>query len=86
MEAVPGERPVGNRLSLSFRVGKSELFDSMQVLSTLSDESETVEVAMTVDATARESYDQTWVRNAIRERLEEAGVDVSVELSGADDS
>jgi hypothetical protein len=77
---------VGTRLSLSFRVGKSELFDSMQVLSTLSDESESVEVAMTIDATAKESFDQTWVRNAIRERLEEAGIEVSLDLSSAADN
>jgi hypothetical protein len=70
----------GTRLSLSFRVGKSELFDSMQVLSTLSDESESVDVSLKVDATAKESFDQTWVRNAIRERLEEAGIDAEIEL------
>lgn len=70
----------GTRLSLAFRVGKSELFDSMQVLSTLSDESETVDVSVSVRATAKESYDQTWVRNAIRERLEEAGIDAEIVL------
>jgi hypothetical protein len=76
----------GTHLSMSFRVGKSELFDSMQVLSTLSDESETVDVSVSVDATAKESYDQTWVRNAIRERLEEAGIDATVDLvSGESD-
>jgi hypothetical protein len=72
---------VGTSLSLSFRVGKSELFDSMQVLSALSDESKTLEVSVNVDATAKAEYDQTWVRNAIRERLEEAGIDATVELS-----
>lgn len=72
---------VGTRLSLIFRVGKSELFDSMQVLATLADEAQSVDIAMTVDATAKESFDQTWVRNAIRERLEEAGIDVTVDLS-----
>lgn len=71
----------GTSLSLSFRVGKTELFDSMQVLSTLSDESETLDVSMNVDATAKAGYDQTWVRNAIRERLEEAGIEATVELS-----
>jgi hypothetical protein len=71
----------GTRLTLSFHVGKSELFDSMQILSTLSDESETVEVSMNVDATAKDNYDQTWVRNVIRERLEEAGIEAKVELS-----
>jgi hypothetical protein len=76
----------GTRLSLLFRVGKSELFDSMQVLATLSDESEALEVAMRVEATAKESFDQTWVRNAIRERLEEAGIDVTADLSSDSDT
>jgi hypothetical protein len=76
----------GTRLSLLFRVGKSELFDSMQVLATLSDESDVLDVAMRVEATAKESFDQTWVRNAIRERLEEAGIDVTADLSSDSDA
>jgi hypothetical protein len=82
-----GVRPAtaGSRLSIRFRVGKSELFDSMQVLSTLSDESETVDVSMSVEASAKDRYDQTWVRNAIRERLEEVGIEATVELSSSPD-
>ncbi len=78
-------RAAGTRLTLRFEVGKTELFDSMQVLSTLSDESEQLDAQVTVSARAKEQYDPTWVRNAIRERLEEAGIDVSVELSDPGD-
>jgi hypothetical protein len=80
-ESVARRAAMGAHLSLSFRVGKSELFDSMQVLSTLSDESEIVDAWIKIDATAKDNYDRTWVRNAIRERLEEAGIDATVELS-----
>jgi SAM-dependent MidA family methyltransferase len=70
-------------LTLSFRVGKTELFDAMPILATLSDESEQVEVAVTVQAQAKGSYERTWVRNAIRERLEEAGIEAEVTLGDA---
>jgi hypothetical protein len=70
----------GGRLRLSFRVGKTELFDASQVLVSLSDESSELDVSMVVNARANEEYDRTWVRNAIQERLEEQGVDVEIEL------
>jgi hypothetical protein len=75
-------RAAGTRLTLAFEVGKTELFDSMQVLSALSDESERLDARVTVSATAKEQYDPTWVRNAVRERLEEAGIDVEISLDG----
>ena len=54
--------------------------DAMPVLAALSDESSEVDVSVTVNAEAVESYDRTWVRNAIRERLEEAGITVEIVL------
>jgi hypothetical protein len=70
----------GRRLTMSFRVGKTELFDAMQVLAALSDESSQVDASVTVNAEANETFDRTWVRNALRERLEEAGIDVEILL------
>jgi hypothetical protein len=74
--------PRGKRLRIELRAGKTEAFDALRILPALSDRSETLEIALTVEAEASEDFDQTWVRNAIREPLEEAGIEADVVVEG----
>jgi hypothetical protein len=62
------------------RAGKTEVFDALRILPALADESETLDVSISIAATAKRSFDRTWVRNAVREPLDEAGIDGQVEI------
>ena len=72
----------GQRLRVELRAGKTEVFDALRILPALSDRSETLEITLRVDAEASDDFDQTWVRNAIREPLEEAGIKADVVVEG----
>jgi hypothetical protein len=75
----------GTRLVVQLRVGKTEVFDAVRILPALSDQAETLDLEMTIHAEASDGFDQTWVRNAIREPLDEAGIEARVEVSSSDD-
>ena len=75
----------GKRLLVQMQVGKTEVFDAMRILPALSDQSESLEVSMTIWADAEVEFDRTWIRNAIREPLDEAGIEGRVEIVGDDD-
>jgi hypothetical protein len=74
----------GARLSIELRAGKTEVFDALRILPALADESDTMDVSISIAATAKEKYDRTWVRNAVREPLDEAGIDGQVEILEGD--
>jgi hypothetical protein len=76
----------GKRLLVEFRVGKTEVFDAIRILPALSDQSESLEVSMTIWADAAGEFDRTWIRNAIREPLDEAGIEGRVEIVGDGDA
>jgi hypothetical protein len=75
----------GGRLAIRLRAGKKEIFDALRILPALADESETMDVSITIDAEAKTAFDRTWVRNAVREPLDEAGIDGRVEIIEDDD-
>jgi hypothetical protein len=92
-EAIAGAAPSGGpratsgkRLLVEFRAGKTEVFDAIRILPALSDQSESLEVSMTIWADAEEEFDRTWIRNAIREPLDEAGIEGRVEIVGDGDA
>jgi hypothetical protein len=70
----------GARLNVELHAGKSEIFDALRILPALADESESLEVSIKIAAKAKDKYDTTWIRNAVREPLDEAGIDGRVEL------
>jgi len=76
----------GKRLLVEFRVGKTEVFDAIRILPALSDQSESLDVSMTIWADAAGEFDRTWIRNAIREPLEEAGIEGRIEIVGDGDA
>jgi hypothetical protein len=75
----------GKRLLVEFRVGKTEVFDAIRILPALSDQSESLDISMTIWADAEGEFDRTWIRNAIREPLDEAGIEGRVEIIGDGD-
>jgi hypothetical protein len=72
--------PTGSRLTVQMRAGKTEVFDALRILPALADESEILDVSITIAATAKKTFDRTWVRNAVREPLDEAGIDGEVTI------
>lgn len=87
----PGRQPTksGRHLRLELRAGKAEVFDALRILPAISDQAETLDVSLVIRAEAAESFDKTWVRNAIREPLEEARIEGRIEIvdeEGASDA
>jgi hypothetical protein len=74
----------GARLSIELRAGKTEVFDALRILPALADESETMDVSIRIAATAKGTYDRAWIRNAVREPLDEAGIEGRVEILDGD--
>jgi hypothetical protein len=71
---------------VEFRVGKTEVFDAIRILPALSDQSESLDVSMRIWADAAGEFDRAWIRNAIREPLDEAGIEGRVEIVGDGDA
>ena len=74
----------GARLNIELRAGKTQIFDALQILPALADESETMDISVSIAARAKDQFDRTWVRNAVREPLDEAGIEGRVELFESD--
>jgi hypothetical protein len=72
----------GDRLTIELTVGKTEVFEALQILPALADESQTLDVSITISAIAKDKYDRTWIRNAVREPLDEAGIEGRVHVDG----
>lgn len=62
------------RVCITMRVGKTSLYKTFHPLANLAERADTIRV--TVEAEHPEGFDATWLRNAVREPLEEAGVDL----------
>jgi hypothetical protein len=43
-----------------------------------------MDVSISIEATAKGTYDRTWLRNAVREPLDEAGIEGHVEVADGD--
>jgi hypothetical protein len=72
----------GKRMLVEFTASKRDLFDALRILTALSDHSEEMQVTVKVRADAKDTFERTWVRNAIREPLEEAGTEANIDLLG----
>jgi hypothetical protein len=71
---------VGRRLRIEFTASKTQVFDVLRMLPLLADESEELIVSASIDATARDRFEKSWIRNVVAEPLDEAGVDARVEF------
>jgi hypothetical protein len=67
------------RLRIVCTVGKDSLFPLVRtMLTNLADRSDQLRVQMDIDAEAAELFDPAWIRNAVREPLEESGASDAV--------
>jgi hypothetical protein len=78
--ASAGSSRDGKRMVIEFTATKREVFDALRILTALSDQAQDMEVTVRVRADAKETFERTWVRNAIREPLEEAGTEANIDL------
>jgi len=75
----PDQRP--REVTLRVRVDGAGLFDLNRALSSLREQSTSVDVKLTVHAVAKgDGYEQVRFRNAVLEPLEESGAEVDAEL------
>jgi hypothetical protein len=74
-EKRPGANLEGGRcLTVGFTVDKRGVFAALQMLPTLADASEKLELSVSIKAEARDHFEKTWVRNVVQEPLDEASV------------
>src|SRR5439155_13203624 len=77
-DQTPGES--ASMLRLSFRASASQLFRILPALQNLSDRSAKFSVRAEVEAEGKEPFDPTWLRNAVNEHMNEAGVEAESKL------
>lgn len=79
LPAVGNPRPQKvARVRITMRVQKTSLYKAFNPLLNLAERAGTIRVI--AEAERPEGFEATWLRNAVREPLEEAGVDVEVDL------
>ncbi len=75
-------RPVYRRV---FRATRKQIFESFLAVANLTDKSDDGKVTVVITGTAKDGYDQVWLRNAVDEPLTEAAVeDVPDDPGGPD--
>ncbi len=77
--AVPAA-PGANRYRLSFRSDAEQLFRVFPALQNLADKASTFTARIEVEAESETQFDRAWLRNAVEEQLNEAGVDAETLL------
>ncbi len=55
----------------------AQLFRILPALQNLADNSLSVHIHLTVEAEAKGRFERIWLRNAVEEHLDEAGIDIS---------
>jgi hypothetical protein len=63
-----------------FRANAAQLFRALPALQNLADRAASFSVFVEVDAEGREAFDRGWLRNAVSEHLDEAGIDAETRL------
>ena len=60
---------------LKFRATRAQVFKAFQVIANLADKSDDGKVTIQVEGSSENGYDPSWLRNAVKEPLEEADVE-----------
>jgi hypothetical protein len=68
------------RYRLRFRADAAQLFRALPALQNLADNAVYFTASIDVEVEGKEPFDQTWLRNAVGEHLDEAGVDAETTL------
>jgi hypothetical protein len=66
---------------LQFRADAAQLFRALPALQNLADRAALFTATIDVEAEGKEAFDRAWLRNAVEEHLDEAGVDAQTSLS-----
>jgi hypothetical protein len=61
---------------LSVELDAAQLFRILPALQNLADRSASVRIHLEIEAAARDGFERSWLRNAVEEHLDEAGVDL----------
>ncbi len=61
-------------VTLRFAATRDQVFKAFKAIANLADRSDAGSVVVTVEGTSQAGYDSSWLRNAVKEPLEEAGV------------
>lgn len=76
LPSTSGDATDGTNLyRLRIRADASQLFRILPALQNLSDKAKRFDARLEVEAEAQEPFDPTWLRNAVEEHLDEAGVE-----------
>ncbi len=67
--------PVRRTATYAFRATRAQLFNAFSGLANLSDKSDEGKISVRVEGHSEDGYDASWLRNAVEEPLEEAGVE-----------
>lgn len=70
------EQGVAQTYHLSAELDAAQLFRILPALQNLTDYSAAVRIHLVIDASARDGYERAWLRNAVEEHLDEAGIDL----------
>jgi hypothetical protein len=76
----PPPPPESHRLRIKYQADKGSAFTALTMLPAIAERSSSLAISVDIDATAEESFDATWVRNAVHEPLDEAGIDAHITL------
>jgi hypothetical protein len=80
--AETGGAPVGaTQYRLRFRADAAQLFRALPALQNLAERSAIFAATVEVEAEGKEAFDRAWLRNAVEEHLDEAGLDTDISLS-----
>jgi hypothetical protein len=63
---------------LRFAVSRDQLFKIFPAVANLSDHSRGGKVTIQVTANSGEGFDPSWLRNAVEEPFDEAGIDAEI--------
>jgi hypothetical protein len=78
--AVEPSTAGATRYRVRFRADASQLFRALPALQNLADRSAAFAAAVDVEAESKEAFDRAWLRNAVEEHLDEAGLDAETSL------
>ena len=62
------------RVALRMRLNRAQLYQTFNALANLADKAGAIEVSVTADSL--QGFDPVWLRNAVQEPLDEAGIEL----------
>ena len=80
MNILEGRQPA-RKYTIKANLKSAQLFELMSILQNLSDQSDQVDMQVTITAYAKDQFDLNWIKGAIEEPLDEADIRASTTLT-----